>query len=587
MNAAKDTDNPRFVDQPPSYEHLVLKAQARSGGVELPSQVSIYCGWGRVIMGHTYAAPKDIATELLQEAPGKRDIAIYVADPHVVLAAAPQQLFLDPSDTYRLDLPAADDAGPQPIGDDVEVRRLATRSDAKRVNELYLLRNMVPTDQDYLWSQRDSQELVILVAQDRATGEIIGTVTGINHQQLFDDPSAGSSLWCLAVDPQAQRPGIGEHLVRSLAALFQQAGCSHIDLSVLHDNDQAKALYRKMGFRQVHTFALKNKNAFNETLFLGPELEENLNPYAKIIVDEARSRGITVEVLDADEGYFRLNRGGKQVTCRESLSDFTSAVAMSRCQDKYVTHRWLRKAGLNTPAFRLAGAQDANIAFLEQHGEIVVKPAVGEQGKGITVGVRDEAQLDAALALARRYGERVLLESLQPGRDLRIVVIGFEVVAAAMRRPPQVIGDGKHNLAKLIEKQSRRRMAATNGESRIPVDEATERYLAEQGFTLDSVVPPGQVVEVRGTANLHTGGTIHDVTEQLHPKLIAAAEEAARHLEIPVVGLDFMVESPDQPEYAIIEANERVGLANHEPQPTAERFVDLLFPLSVSVRHGN
>jgi D-alanine-D-alanine ligase-like ATP-grasp enzyme len=181
----------------------------------------------------------------------------------------------------------------------------------------------------------------------------------------------------------------------------------------------------------------------------------------------------------------------------------------------------------------------------------------------------------------------VLLESLQPGRDLRIVVIGFEVVAAAMRRPPQVIGDGKHNLAKLIEKQSRRRMAATNGESRIPVDEATERYLAEQGFTLDSVVPPGQVVEVRGTANLHTGGTIHDVTEQLHPKLIAAAEEAARHLEIPVVGLDFMVESPDQPEYAIIEANERVGLANHEPQPTAERFVDLLFPLSVSVRHGN
>ena len=446
---------------------------------------------------------------------------------------------------------------------------------------------MVPTDQDYLWSQRDSQELVILVAQDRGTGEIIGTVTGINHQQLFDDPSAGSSLWCLAVDPQAQRPGIGEHLVRSLAALFQQAGCSHIDLSVLHDNDQAKALYRKMGFRQVHTFALKNKNAFNETLFLGPELEENLNPYAKIIVDEARSRGITVEVLDADEGYFRLNRGGKQVTCRESLSDFTSAVAMSRCQDKYVTHRWLRKAGLNTPAFRLAGAQDANIAFLEQHGEIVVKPAVGEQGKGITVGVRDEAQLDAALALARRYGERVLLESLQPGRDLRIVVIGFEVVAAAMRRPPQVIGDGKHNLAKLIEKQSRRRMAATNGESRIPVDEATERYLAEQGFTLDSVVPPGQVVEVRGTANLHTGGTIHDVTEQLHPKLIAAAEEAARHLEIPVVGLDFMVESPDQPEYAIIEANERVGLANHEPQPTAERFVDLLFPLSVSVRHGN
>lgn len=587
MNAAKDTEQPRFVDQPPSYEHLVAKAQARQPGAELPSQVSIYCGWGRIIMGHTFADPKDIATELLQESPGKRDIALYVADPHVVLAAAPQQLFLDPSDTYRLDLPPLPSDAPLPIEEDVVVRRLATKSDAKRVNDLYLRRGMVPTDPDYIWSQRNSDELIVLVAEDRVTAEIIGTVTGIDHRKLFDDPSGGSSLWCLAVDPQAQRPCIGEYLVRSLAGHLHREGCSHIDLSVLHDNEQAKALYRKMGFRQVHTFALKNKNAFNENLFLGPELEEKLNPYAKIIVDEARSRGITVEILDAEEGYFRLHRGGKRVSCRESLSDFTSAVAMSRCQDKYVTHRWLRKAGLNTPAFRLAGQQDANIAFLEQHGQIVVKPAIGEQGKGITVGVRNEEQLDAALALARRYGERVLLESLQPGQDLRIVVIGYEVVAAAMRRPPQVIGDGQHTLAKLIEKQSRRRMAATGGESRIPLDEVTVSHLAEQGLALDTVLPSGQVVEVRRTANLHTGGTIHDVTDQLHPKLIAAAEEAARHLEIPVVGLDFMVQSPAEPDYAIIEANERVGLANHEPQPTAERFLDLLFPLSMSVRHGN
>lgn len=583
MISAKDRDGSRFIDQPPSFQHLAAKADAREGEVELRRAVSIDCGWGRVIMGHTYADPKDIAAEMLQESPGKRDIAMYVADPHVVLATAPQQLFLDPSDTFRLDLPAAFPEAPAAPG--LVVRRVASREDAERINELYLRRGMVPTDPGFVWDRQADGDLLFLVAEDTATGDVVGTVMGINHVALFDDPSGGSSLWCLAVDPQAQRPGVGVQLVAALAGLFGDAGCHHMDLSVLHENEPAKALYQKMGFRQLHTFAVKNKNAYNEALFLGPELEDNLNPYARIIVDEARARGITVDILDAEEGYFALSRGGKRVSCRESLSDFTSAVAMSRCQDKYVTHRCLARAGLKTPAFRLAGAQDANMAFLEQHGEIVVKPAVGEQGKGITVGVASEQALDQALALARRYGERVLLESCHPGDDLRIVVIGYEVVAAAVRKPPEVIGDGRRSLAELIEKLSRRRMAATGGESSIPLDEVTKGHLATQGFSLEAVLPLGQKLQVRKTANLHTGGTIHDVTHELHPTLVAAAVEAARQLEIPVVGLDFMVRCPSAADYVIIEANERVGLANHEPQPTAERFIDLLFPLSISVRN--
>ena len=88
------------------------------------------------------------------------------------------------------------------------------------------------------------------------------------------------------------------------------------------------------------------------------------------------------------------------------------------------------------------------------------------------------------------------------------------------------------------------------------------------------------MLEVRKTANLHTGGTIHDVTEQLHPSLASAAETCARALDIPVVGLDFIARDVTQPRYVFIEANERAGLANHEPQPTAERFIDLLFPYS-------
>jgi D-alanine-D-alanine ligase-like ATP-grasp enzyme len=91
-------------------------------------------------------------------------------------------------------------------------------------------------------------------------------------------------------------------------------------------------------------------------------------------------------------------------------------------------------------------------------------------------------------------------------------------------------------------------------------------------------VPEGTVLQVRRTANLHTGGTIHDVTDRLHPALADAAVAAARVLDIPVVGVDLLVPDVEGPDHVIIEANERPGLANHEPQPTAEAFIDLLFP---------
>jgi D-alanine-D-alanine ligase-like ATP-grasp enzyme len=144
-----------------------------------------------------------------------------------------------------------------------------------------------------------------------------------------------------------------------------------------------------------------------------------------------------------------------------------------------------------------------------------------------------------------------------------------------------VVGDGQSTIRALIDRQSRRRAAATGGESRIPVDDETVRCLAGQGFGLDQVPPEGAEITVRKAANLHTGGTIHDVTGEVHPRLVDAAVRAARAIEIPVVGIDFVVAAPGRPDYAFIEANERPGLANHEPQPTAERFVDLLFPQSV------
>ncbi|WP_182085406.1 N-acetylglutaminylglutamine synthetase [Aureimonas sp. ME7] len=545
------------------------------------SDAIVDCGWGRLVFAETFADAGTLARSLEEEGPDRRDIAFHVCDPHVLLAQAPQDLFLDPSHTYRLDLASLPPAERAPYG--FRIRALETAEDASAVNRIYRSRNMVPVNPDFFFRHRGDEVLTYLVAEDEASGAILGTVTGIDHVAAFADADGGSSLWCLAIDPQAAPPGIGEALVRGLAERYRDAGRLTMDLSVMHDNDPAISLYERLGFERVPFFAVKRRNPINERLFTGSaSAEEALNPYARIIIDEARRRGIHAEILDAKGGFFRLTYGGRSLRCRESLSELTSAVALSICDDKSVTRRLVEEAGVAVPEQIGADRSEAEIeAFIARHGSVVVKPARGEQGRGIAVGIDTMEAARTAIETARRECERVLIESCFTGEDLRLVVIDFRLVAAAIRRPPCVTGDGRSTARELIERLSRRRAAATGGESQVPLDGETERTLRAAGFGWDDVVPEGESVTVRRTANLHTGGTIHDVTDIVHPRLVEAAVAAARAIDIPVCGIDFMVRDAREADYVFIEANERPGLANHEPQPTAERFVDLLFPLSI------
>ncbi|WP_349746947.1 N-acetylglutaminylglutamine synthetase [Pseudomonas frederiksbergensis] len=559
--------------QAPSYERLQARL-AEDGSALSAAPIAVHCGWGRLLIGHTFPDAASLAQELLNEQPGERDIALYVAAPQQVLGLEPAQLFLDPSDTLRLWF--SDYRQATRVFRGFRIRRAQSEADWQAINQLYQARGMLPIDAGLLTPHHQGGP-VYWLAEDEDSGAIIGSVMGLNHHKAFNDPENGSSLWCLAVDPQCSRPGVGEVLVRHLIEHFMSRGLSYLDLSVLHNNRQAKNLYAKLGFRNLSTFAIKRKNGINQPLFLGPGPEAEFNPYARIIVEEAHRRGIEVQVDDAQAGLFTLIHGSRRVRCRESLSDLTSAISMTLCQDKSLTHKVLKNAGLKLPAQQLAGSADDNLAFLDEHERVVVKPLDGEQGQGVAVDLRSIEEVQQAIENARAFDSRVLLESFHEGLDLRILVIGFEVVAAAIRRPAEVVGDGQHSIGALIEAQSRRRQAATSGESKIPLDQETQRTLQAAGYDYASILPAGEHLFVRRTANLHTGGILEDVTAILHPALVDAAVRAARALDIPMVGLDLMVPAADQPQYVFIEANERAGLANHEPQPTAERFVDLLF----------
>jgi GNAT-family acetyltransferase (TIGR03103 family) len=550
----------------------------------MAKDIELELGWGRIIFGQTFADSTVLAEAMRREAPGRRDICIYARESHVVVAGAPSELFIDPSHTYRLRFTdASHDEAPaaNPVG--VTVRTLKDKGDADAMNRVFVRCGMVPAPVATIWdNHRNEPAVTYLIAERDDDGAMVGTVTGVDHELLFSDPERGSSLWTLAVDPGAGLPGIGIALTRKLAAHFRDAGRAYMDLSVTHENTAAIKLYEKLGFRRVPVLVIKRKNAINQALFSPPpETIDDLNPYARIIADEALRRGIWVEVLDAETGEMRLNHGGRSVITRESLSEFTSAIAAGRCDDKRLTRRLVADAGVVVPQARLATFDDEDFAFLKEVGEVVVKPTRGEQGKGITVGVTAEngpGDLVAAVARAREQFFEVLIEQRVIGDDLRLVVIDGRVVAAALRLPPEVIGTGEHTVRDLIAAESRRRSAATGGESKIPLDAVTEATVKEGGWKLDDVLPQGNRLRVRHAANLHQGGTIHDVTPHVNPELCRVAVTAAEAIGIPVTGIDLLVPDVTGTEYAFIEANERPGLANHEPQPTAAAFVDFLFP---------
>jgi GNAT-family acetyltransferase (TIGR03103 family) len=543
------------------------------------TDVVLDLGWGQLVFGQTFRDLGDIVSALRGEESGRRDICVYPRDPQVLVGMAPDELFIDPSLTYRLDLHRY---RPRPdVIRGVFVRTVTSAAEMDQINDLYARNGMVTGDARTMWANHRTRTFTYLVAEDTRTGKIVGTVTGVDHALAFGDPEGGTSLWCLVADKQDAPPGTGEALVRVLVERYVARGRAYLDLSVMHDNTPAIKLYRKLGFARVPAVCVKRKNPINTPLFASrPPGLEKLNPYALIIAEEALRRGIRVEVTDAEWGEMRLTVGGRTVLTRESLSEFTTAVALSRCDDKRVTRRIMRRAGVRVARGALAGEGDLAdaAALLRDVGAVVVKPARGEQGRGITVGVKDEAGLERAVGYAVQFCPDVLVEELVQGDDLRVVVIDRQVVAAAVRRPAEVVGDGRHQVADLVKATSRRRERATGGESRIPLDDTTAEVVAEAGYAMDDVPPNGERVPVRRTANLHTGGTIEDVTDRLHPEIAEAAVRAAESLGIPVTGIDFLVPAVDGPDYVFIEANERPGLANHEPQPVAERFVDLLFP---------
>lgn len=302
------------------------------------------------------------------------------------------------------------------------------------------------------------------------------------------------------------------------------------------------------------------------------ELDEDvrLGPSTGAIVQAAAARGIPCRRL-TQGSLVQFGWGSRSRRIQAAETDRTSAIAEAIAQDKDLTKKLLDAAGVPVPVGRpVTDEEDAWAAACEIGLPVVVKPVDGNQGKGVTVNVASREHLHIAYTAAAEYGSEVMVERFLPGYDFRLLVVADRVVAAARRDPPHVIGDGEHTIHELVEivnSDPRRGDGHATSLTKIRFDEIAHARLALQGFEASSVPARGTRVVLRNNANLSTGGTATDVTDDVHPELAVRAVAAARMVGLDICGVDIVCDSVVQPLEAqnggVVEVNAAPGLRMH------------------------
>jgi cyanophycin synthetase len=318
-----------------------------------------------------------------------------------------------------------------------------------------------------------------------------------------------------------------------------------------------------------------------------------LGPTTRALVNEAERRGIPVMRLD-EKSLIQFGHGRYQQKIRASITGRTSFVATELAGDKDMTKKLLDESGVPVPrGVVVRNVDDALRAARRLGYPLVTKPLDGNHGRGVTIGVTGEEQLrfGFAEAQAQSKGGTVIVEQFFPGNDHRILVVNGKMVAVAERIPAQVVGDGVTTIRQLVDevnKDPRRGDGHENVMTRIRIDALVEEYLGRSGLTPQSIPEADQVVPLRATANLSTGGTAVDRTNEIHPDNADIARRAALIVGLDVCGVDFVCpdisRSVRETGGGVIEVNAAPGLRMHvepsegAPRDVARPIIEMLFP---------
>jgi cyanophycin synthetase len=323
--------------------------------------------------------------------------------------------------------------------------------------------------------------------------------------------------------------------------------------------------------------------------------KDMLGPSTSSIVEDARRRGIPVLRQNSDS-HIQLGYGVRQRQIQATMTDRTTALGVEIADEKFRTKELLRRAGIPAPAGSIADSYNEATVMAANIGyPVAVKPEIGNHGRGITARVLSESELESAFTSAQAICKSVIIEESLTGFDFRVLVIDGKFVASAMREPAHVVGDGASTIGELIREANadpRRGLGHERSLTNISVDDMTARLLAAKGLTIDDVIPESMRLYLKSTANLSTGGTARDVTDDVHQDVRLMCERVARLIGLDCIGIDIVAERLNQPldsdVAGIVEVNASPGFRMHldptegEARDVARPFVEMLFPLDAS-----
>jgi cyanophycin synthetase len=319
--------------------------------------------------------------------------------------------------------------------------------------------------------------------------------------------------------------------------------------------------------------------------------DTRLGPSTGCIVEEASKRNIPFIRLNK-HSLVQLGYGVHQKRIRATIASTTSNIAVDIACDKEETKNLLEAAEIPVPSGTIirteAGLEDA----IDKYGyPLVLKPVDGNHGKGATTDINTWEQAVQALEAAQKYGRSVIVERFITGFDFRVLVINHKFICAALRTPAAVTGDGEHTIQWLIDetnKDPRRGYGHEKVLTQITIDDFTWKMLNDKGYTLETVPAKDELVLLKPTANLSTGGTSTDVTDEVHPTNIFMCERISKIIGLDICGIDIMATDLRTPVTenggAILEVNAAPGFRMHIepavglPRNVAEPVIDMLFP---------
>ncbi|MGB3090971.1 MAG: cyanophycin synthetase, partial [Chitinophagaceae bacterium] len=319
--------------------------------------------------------------------------------------------------------------------------------------------------------------------------------------------------------------------------------------------------------------------------------DTRLGPSTGCIVDEAAKRGIPYIRLNK-ASLVQLGYGVNQKRIRATIASTTSNIAVDIACDKEETKMLLEAAEIPVPRGTVIRTEEGMDAAIAKYGyPLVIKPIDGNHGKGNTTNITNRQQAIKAFEAAKAYSRSVIIERFLTGYDFRCLVINNKFICAALRTPASVVGDGIHNIQWLIDETNRDPRRGFGHEkvlTQITIDQFTQKMMDDAEITLDHIPSNGERVLLKPTANLSTGGTSTDVTDEVHPANIFMFERIARIIGLDICGIDVMATDLRTPVAenggAILEVNAAPGFRMHIdpseglPRNVAEPVVDMLFP---------